>query len=213
MSRCIPKKFLLPERNIRIYIRWKYTYYKRTKQRAVRCRVRPSRKTATFEELFLPHLDAAYNLARWLVQTDADAQDVVQEAYFRALKGFVGFRGTNSRNWLLAIVRNTAYGWFKEQSKHSNVIPFDEVIHGAARDERISPSALQDRINQLHEALTRLPAEFREILLLRDIEGWSYKQLASALNVPSGTVMSRLSRARQRLRQELAMAQNEELRK
>jgi RNA polymerase sigma-70 factor (ECF subfamily) len=168
-------------------------------------------KQSPFEELFLPHLAAAYNLAFWIVGRDADAEDVVQEAYLKALKGFNGFRGTNARSWLLSIVRNAAYSWARKNSKDSNVIPFDEELHTPAWDERLSPSHLQDRINQLQAALALLPAEFREILLLRDIEGWSYKELASILNVPAGTVMSRLSRARQRLRQELAKAQGEEL--
>ena len=99
----------------------------------------------------------------------------------------------------------------KKRSNGPSEIPFDERIHAAIWDRRLSPSFFQDRINQLHAASTQRPVEVREILLLRDIEGWSYKQLASALNVPSGTVMSRLSRARQRLRQELARGQNEEL--
>jgi RNA polymerase sigma-70 factor (ECF subfamily) len=168
-------------------------------------------KQSLFEEFFLPHLGAAYNLAFWLVGRDADAQDVVQEAYLKALKGFNGFRGTNARSWLLKIVRNAAYSWAKKHSNDSNMIRFDEAIHAATWDERLSPSPLQDRINQLHAALTQLPAEFREILLLRDIEGWSYKQLASILKIPSGTVMSRLNRARRRLRQELARVQDKEL--
>ena len=168
-------------------------------------------KQSLFEALFLPHLEAAYNLARWLVRTDADAEDIVQEAYLNALKGFNGFRGTNARGWLMTIVRNTAYSWVKKYSGPSNIVRFDEEIHAASWNERLPTSFLQDRIDQLREALTRLPAGFREILLLRDIEGWSYKQLAAALNIPSGTVMSRLSRARQRLRQELARGQNEEL--
>ena len=167
-------------------------------------------KQSLFEELFLPHLAAAYNLAYWIVGQNADAEDVVQEAYLKALKGFNGFRGTNARGWLLSIVRNAAYSWIREHSTHSNLVQFDEELHTPAWDERLSPSHLQDRINQLHAALTLLPAEFREVLLLRDIEGWSYKELASILNIPAGTVMSRLSRARQRLRQELAKVQDEE---
>jgi RNA polymerase sigma-70 factor (ECF subfamily) len=168
-------------------------------------------KQSLFEELFLPHLGAAYNLAFWLVGRDADAQDVVQEAYLKALKGFNGFRGINARSWLLSIVRNAAYSWAKKNSKDSNVIPFDEELHTPPWNECLLPSHRQDRINQIHEALALLPAEFREILLLRDIEGWSYKELASILNIPAGTVMSRLSRARQRLRQELVKAQDEAL--
>jgi RNA polymerase sigma-70 factor (ECF subfamily) len=167
-------------------------------------------KRALFEELFLPHLGAAYNLACWLVGKDVDAEDVVQEAYLKAMKGFNTFRGTNARGWLLTIVRNAAYSWVKKHSNHSNVIPFDEHIHAVTWDERLSPSFHQNRINQLHEALTKLPVEFREILLLRDIEGWSYKQLASALHLRPGTVMSRLNRARQRLREEIVRGQHKE---
>jgi RNA polymerase sigma-70 factor (ECF subfamily) len=111
----------------------------------------------------------------------------------------------------LTIVRNTAYSWAQKYSSNSTIVQFDGAIHGATWGGHLSPSFLQDRINEMHKGLTRLPAEFREISLLRDIEGWSYKQLASALKIPSGTVMSRLSRARQRLRQELARPQNEEL--
>ena len=168
-------------------------------------------KQSLFEELFLPHLDAAYNLAFWLVGRDVDAQDVVQEAYLKALKGFNGFRGINARAWLLTIVRNAAYSWARRPSSDSDALPFDEELHTPAWDERLSPSHLQDRINQLNAALTLRPAEFREILVLRDIEGWSYKELASILNIPAGTVMSRLSRARQRLRQELVKVQDQEL--
>jgi RNA polymerase sigma-70 factor (ECF subfamily) len=164
-----------------------------------------------FEELFLPLLAAAYNLAFWIVGREADAEDVVQEAYLKALKRFNGFRGTNARSWLLSIVRNTAYSWVKQHSHDSKVVSFDEELHTPVWDERYSRSHLQDRINQLHAALALLPAEFREILLLRDIEGWSYKELASILNIPTGTVMSRLSRARQRLRQELVKVQDQEL--
>jgi RNA polymerase sigma-70 factor (ECF subfamily) len=168
-------------------------------------------KQSLFEELFLPHLAAAYNLAFWIVGRDADAEDVVQEAYLKALKGFNGFRGINARGWLSSIVRNVAYSWIKKYSHDSEVVPFDEELHTPAWDARLSPSHLQDRINQLNAALALLSAEFREILLLRDIEGWSYKELASILNIPAGTVMSRLSRVRQRLRQELAKVQDEEL--
>jgi RNA polymerase sigma-70 factor (ECF subfamily) len=155
-----------------------------------------------FEELFLPHLDAAYNLARWIVESDQDAQDVVQEAYVRALKGFKGFRGPNARAWLLTIVRNAAYSWTKKYP--SNVISFDEAVHAAPIEEPPSESFHEERKRQLYEALNRLSVDFREVLLLYEIEGWSYKQIASALKVPVGTIMSRLSRARRRLQEELA---------
>jgi RNA polymerase sigma-70 factor (ECF subfamily) len=157
-----------------------------------------------FEQLCLPHLDAAYNLARWLVGRDQDAQDIVQEAYVRALKGFKGFRGGHARAWLLAIVRNTAYSWFRKHAKQAYMVPFDPAIHDGTTGEPPSESSHEDRVRQLDEALDRLPFEMREILVLRELERWSYKQLASTLNVPSGTVMSRLSRARQRLQRELA---------
>jgi RNA polymerase sigma-70 factor, ECF subfamily len=164
-----------------------------------------------FEELCLPHLDAAYNLARWIVARDHDAQDVVQESYMRALKAFKGFRGADARAWLLTIVRNTAYTFTRKYSHLSNMIPFDEALHSIPGDEPAPESFYEERKRQLHDALNRLPAEFREVLVLYEIEGWSYKQMASALNLPAGTVMSRLSRARRRLREELAGAQDAEV--
>ena len=157
-----------------------------------------------FEQLCLPHLDAAYTLARMLVGRDHDAQDVVQEAYFRALKGFKGLRGDNARPWLMMIVRNTAYSWLKKHANEANIVPFDPAIHSTGPDKPRAEFSDEERIRLLHEALGRLPTESREILALREIEGWSYEQLALALKVPLGTVMSRLSRARQRLRQEFA---------
>jgi RNA polymerase sigma-70 factor (ECF subfamily) len=162
-----------------------------------------ARKTAAFEELFLPHLDGAYNLARWIVERDRDAQTVVQEAYIQALNEFVEFRGTDARAWLLAIVRNAAYTWIQKRGNNSSMIPFEEAIHVAPTDQPLSESSHEAQ-KRLNEALTRLPVEFREILVLREIEGWSYKQLASALNVPAATVVSRLNQARRRLRQEVA---------
>jgi RNA polymerase sigma factor (sigma-70 family) len=157
-----------------------------------------------FEQICLPHLDAAYNLARWLVGRDEDAQDIVQEAYLRALKGFKGFRGGNARPWLLAIVRNTTYTWHKKHAKHPSMVPFDLAIHDKRTGDPPSEPSHEERVQQLDEALNRLPVEMREILVLREVEGWSYKQLASTLDVASGTIMSRLSWARQRLQRELA---------
>jgi RNA polymerase sigma-70 factor, ECF subfamily len=157
-----------------------------------------------FEELFLPHLDAAYNLARWIVERDHDAQDVVQEAYVRALKSFAGFRGVNPRAWLLTIVRNTAYNWIHKHARDENLVPFDEKIHALPTNEPRSEASYEKRSQQLHEALKRLPAEFREVLVLYEFEGWSYKEMASVLNLPIGTVMSRLSRARRRLQEAIS---------
>ena len=157
-----------------------------------------------FEQLFLPQLDAAYSLARMLVKRDHDAQDVVQDAYVRAFKGFKQFRGGNPRAWILMIVRNTAYSWLKKHPVNTDIIPFDEAIHHPPAEESLSEGSYEERVCRLHEALARLSVEYREILVLRDIEGWSYKQLASDLKLPPGTVMSRLNRARQRLREEIA---------
>ena len=162
-----------------------------------------ARKTAAFEELFLPHLDGAYNLARWIVERDRDAQTVVQEAYIQALNEFVEFRGADARAWLLTIVRNAAYTWIQKRGNKSSMIPFEEAIHVAPTDQPLS-SFHEAQKRRLNEALTRLPVDFREVLVLREIEGWSYKQLASALNVPAATVVSRLNQARRRLRQEVA---------
>ena len=160
-----------------------------------------------FEELFLPHLDAAYNLARWLVSGDHDAQDIVQEAYVRAFKGFAGFRGDNPRAWLLTIVRNTAYTWIKRHSTDDKLIPFDEESHVVPFEPTPSEVSHEKRRELLEQALNRLPTEFREVLVLFEFEGWSYKAMSDALHVPLGTVMSRLSRARRRLQQELAQFQ------
>jgi RNA polymerase sigma-70 factor (ECF subfamily) len=165
---------------------------------------------ARFEELVLPHLDAAYRLARLLVKRHEDAQDVVQDAYIKALKGFDGFRGGNARAWILTIVRNTAYNWLKKHHADSYLIPFDEAVHQPQTEESVSESFYQERSRQLREALARLSVELREILVLRDIEGWSYTELASALKLPLGTVMSRLNRARLRLREEIAKVQSRE---
>ena len=165
---------------------------------------------ARFEELVLPHLDAAYRLARLLLKRDEDAQDVVQDAYIKALKGFEKFRGGDARAWILMIVRNTAFTWLKKHYADRDVIPFDEAVHQPSTEESLSESVHEERSRQLREALARLPVEFREILVLRDIEGWSYKELASALHLPLGTVMSRLNRARLHLREEIAKVQPRE---
>jgi RNA polymerase sigma-70 factor (ECF subfamily) len=143
-----------------------------------------------------------------LVKRDEDAHDVVQDAYIKALKGFEGFRGGNARAWILN--DRTAYTWLKKHSADSELVPFDEAIHLLPAKESASESSYEERFRQLREALVRLPVEFREILVLRDIEGWSCKELASALNLPLGTVMSRLNRAPLRLREEIAKVQPRE---
>ena len=158
-----------------------------------------------FEELALPHLDAAYNLARWLVKNEHDAEDIVQEAFLRAFKFYGSFRGDNFRTWLLTIVRHTCYTWLKENRPSGNVVAFDETIHGdfiAPNNQELELLRNAD-VQMLREAVQDLPLEFRETLILREMEGLSYKQIADMANVPLGTVMSRLSRARKWLQDRL----------
>jgi RNA polymerase sigma-70 factor (ECF subfamily) len=156
-----------------------------------------------FEELFLPYLDTAYNLARWITQHDQDAQDVVQDAYIRAFKGFRRFRGGNSRAWFMTIVRNTAYNWLNRPAAEEKVIPYDDEKHAniISMNEPEDEFVSEGRRQYLKRALEQLPLEFREVIILYELEGLSYKELAAALGIPIGTVMSRLSRARRRLRE------------
>ncbi len=159
-----------------------------------------------FKQTLLPHLEAAYNLARWLTRNDHDAEDVVQEAYLRALQFFDGFRGGEGRSWLLSIVRNTGYTWLRKNRAARAAEPFDEEIHSAGQDT-MSPekAALENADRRLLEtALEELPLEFREVLVLRELEGLSYPEIAEVAGIPAGTVMSRLARARQKLSQRLA---------
>jgi len=160
-----------------------------------------------FEEALLPHLDAAYNLARWLLRSDQDAEDAVQEAYLRAYKAFPRFRGGDGKPWLMTIVRNVCYSALKKSQTHETPEPFDEQIHQTAAQAEIREAGRQQaNAETLHAALDRLPAEFREIIVLHDLEDLAYKQIAVVLGIPIGTVMSRLARARSRLRAEIAAA-------
>ena len=163
-------------------------------------------KLGSFERAVLPHLDAAYNLARWLTRNDHDAEDVVQEAYLRAFRSFDGFHGTDGRSWMLTIVRNTCYTWLRQSHPEQLSTPFDEEIHS---EEVASPNPEELLLQnagrqQLQNALEELPAEFREALVLRELEGLSYKEIADVAGVPVGTVMSRLARARDRLKDALS---------
>src|SRR5437016_13965967 len=163
-------------------------------------------ESTSFEEAMLPHLDAAHNLARWLLRNEQDAQDVVQEAYLRAFKSFAGFRGSNGRAWLLTIVRNTSYTLLKKNRAVDLTTTFDEDIHGSG-DESVSPATLLERSEDadlVREAMDKLPVDFREILVLRHLEGLSYKEIADIAQIPPGTVMSRLARARGKLKECLA---------
>jgi len=153
-----------------------------------------------FDYAVLPHLDAAYNLARWLTGDDQDAQDVVQEASLRAFKYWKGFSGRDCRSWLLAIVRNTFYSWVRQRSGQPELTEtgeFDDVDHDTRNPENL---LLQNAGRDiLKAALDDLPAEFREAIVLREMEGMSYKEIADIAGVPIGTVMSRLARARKRM--------------
>jgi RNA polymerase sigma-70 factor (ECF subfamily) len=165
---------------------------------------------ARFAEVALPHLDAAYNLARWLTRDPADASDVVQEAMMRALRFFSGYRGGDARPWLLAIVRNTAYSWLKANRPAEIVAPAAgeddlfatqlEALPSPGDDPEAALIRSSDRA-QLDRLIEALPAEFRECLLLREIEELSYKEIAAIAGIPIGTVMSRLARARRLLQQ------------
>ena len=155
-----------------------------------------------FEEAVMPHLDAAYNLARWLTRNEADAQDMVQEAYLRALRFFSGFHGTDARAWLLTIVRNTCYTWLKRNRSQALTCDFDEVVEAKQSDEPDPETSHVRKVQArlISEAIEKLPLEFREVVILRELEELSYKEIADVTGIPIGTVMSRLSRARKRLR-------------
>jgi RNA polymerase sigma-70 factor (ECF subfamily) len=159
-----------------------------------------------FEEDVLPHLDAAYNLARWLTRNEQDAQDVVQEAYIRAYRFFGGFRGGNVRAWLLRTVRNTCYTWLQQNRPPQPMVEFDERLFGPDTGTPNPEELLlrKDSGKLLRKALEALPQSFREVLILRELEGMSYREISEITGMPPGTVMSRLSRARGGLRQSLA---------
>lgn len=171
-----------------------------------------------FEAVMLPHLDAAYGLARSMVRDDADAEDVVQEAFLRAVRHFGGFRGdvaSQGRAWLLTIVRNMARTWMHRR-KGDDTTEFDEAVHGVdgtggtgGSDETDAEVIRGDARETVRVALERLPAELREVIVLREMEGLSYKEIADVADVPIGTVMSRLSRARKRLQQAMAGSDEE----
>jgi len=166
----------------------------------------PKEELTAFEEVMLPHLDAAHNLARWLLRNEQDAQDVVQEAFLRAFKSFGGFHGSNGRAWLLTIVRNTSYTLLKKNRAIDLTTTFDEEIHATGHDSA-SPAAILEHAEDaelIRNAMDQLPTEFREILALRHQEGLSYKEIADIAQIPPGTVMSRLARARAKLKEYLA---------
>src|SRR3984885_9908383 len=158
---------------------------------------------SNFEQVSLPHLDAAYNLARWLLRNDQDAEDAVQEAYMRAYKAFARFRGGDGKAWFMTILRNVCYTMIKKLRSHETPEPFDEEIHQPTGESQMN-EAFRQKANaeSLYSALEKLPDEFREIIVLHDLEGLAYKEVATVVNIPIGTVMSRLPQARSRLRSE-----------
>jgi RNA polymerase sigma-70 factor, ECF subfamily len=163
-----------------------------------------------FENSVLPHLNAAYNLARWLTRNGQDAEDAVQEACLRACRFFGSFRGGDARAWLLKIVRNTCYNQFQENRLQELATTFDEEIH-SEDDDSMTPETLLLRSADsqlLRQALEELPVNFREVLVLRELEGLSYREIAEVADIRPGTVMSSLFRARERLRQSLTSLLN-----
>ena len=170
-------------------------------------------RTSRFEQTIMPHLDAAYNLARWLTRNDSDAQDVVQDACLRAFRYFDSFQGENPSAWLLAIVRNTCFAWMRRNRPSEEVAGSDAIdaetagnaeplLGGGSRQLATDPETLliESRARvQVNDIVAKLPAEFREVIVLREIEDLSYREIADVVGIPIGTVMSRLSRARKLL--------------
>ena len=162
-----------------------------------------------FERIVLPHLDAAYNLARWFAGNDHDAQDIAQEACVRAFRFIGGHRGGDARAWLLAIVRNTAFSWLKK-NRPAMVVSIDDDALAEIEDQNVAAhSAFSADKKVLRAALESLPLEFREAIVLRELEGLSYKEIAEVAEVPVGTVMSRLARARRQLQNHFARKEGE----
>ena len=164
-------------------------------------RLTESPRLSDFERRVLPHLDAAYNLARFIMRNDQDAEDVVQEAALRAFRFFDNFRGENARAWFLTIVRNTSFTVLKRERSEEDQVVFDEELHGGQAPLMEVGAALdraQDR-QTVRAAIEQLTPEFRETIVLRELEGLSYKEIADVAGVPIGTVMSRIARARRQL--------------
>jgi RNA polymerase sigma-70 factor (ECF subfamily) len=167
----------------------------------------PARKLALFDQNVIPHLNAAYNLARWLTGNGHDAEDLVQEAYLRAFRSFDTFEGQDGRAWLLAVVRNTCFTWLRKKGGQP-ALEFDEQMHSDSGQFPDPESILisEAALGSLNDCLEALPLEFREVIVMRELEEMSYKEISGVVRVPIGTVMSRLARARKRLQQCLAGA-------
>jgi RNA polymerase sigma-70 factor (ECF subfamily) len=162
-----------------------------------------SQERARFELLVLPHLDAAFNLARWVLHGRSYAEDVAQDALIRAFRFFRGFHGGDARAWLLQIVRNACYTWLEKNRPLELTTEFDEQLYPQTDATPESLAIAGDNRERLTRALEGLPARFREVLVLRELEGCSYKEIAAITSMPIGTVMSALARARQRLQRTL----------
>jgi RNA polymerase sigma-70 factor, ECF subfamily len=151
-----------------------------------------------FEQVFMPHMPAAYNLARWLLRDEHEAEDLVQEAYLRAWKSFAEFHGSDGRPWLLTIIRNSCYSRLRRKQVRGPEARFDEEVHIETANPENPESLLMQKEDRqsLHEAIESLPVEFREAIVLRELEGLTYKEIAAVADISMGTVMSRLSRGR-----------------
>jgi len=166
-----------------------------------------STKKQRFQAMVMPHINSAFNLARWLTHGHQDAEDIVQEAYLRAFKFFDGFHGEDGRVWVLGIVRNTFYTWYQKDKVQNQHTQFQDELHGSndetgksendANPERIMIQ--KDSQRRLQQAMRELPIEFREVMVMRELEDLSYKQIAEIIQIPMGTVMSRLGRGRKQL--------------
>ncbi len=173
-----------------------------------------SQRESRFQAIVLPHIDSAFNLARWLARNDQDAEDIVQEAYLRAFKFFDSFHGEDGRPWLLGIVRNTFNTWYRQNKTLKESIEYDEELHSDEADDGVAvqradgnPEGLllqQESRREVHQALKALSTEFREVLVMRELEELSYKEIARIVGIPIGTVMSRLARGRKQLAEILA---------
>jgi RNA polymerase sigma-70 factor (ECF subfamily) len=162
-----------------------------------------SQERARFEQLVLPHVDAAFNLARWVLRGRQDAEDAAQDALLRAFRFFRGFHGADARAWLLQIVRNACYSWLEKNRPLELATEFDELLHTQPSATPESLAIAGDSRDQLTRALEALPTRFREVLVLRELEGCSYKEIAAITSMPIGTVMSALARAREKLQHTL----------
>lgn len=168
-----------------------------------------STKENRFQVMVMPHLDAAFNLARWLTGSQQDAEDIVQEAYLRAFKFFDSFHGDDGRAWLLGIVRNTFYTWYQQNKAVAQNVEFEEALHSTQlqdaalnQSDNNNPETIlmhNDSQRLLQQALATLPVEFREVIVMHELGELSYKQIAQIVGIPIGTVMSRLSRGRKAL--------------